>query len=57
MLITAGMPVENKAMQYKLLDKDYKELDMLYMAHAMKCTGRALIVTEHQLKGKVLHIS
>ena len=49
--------MENKAMQYKLLDKDYKELDMLYMAHAMKCTGRALIVTEHQLKGKVLHIS
>ena len=53
MVIIAGAPIKTNSLQYKLLDKEYKDLDFIFMQSVLKCTGQAALVTESHLKGTI----
>ena len=51
MMITVGELQEANSLQYKITDKEYRDLDCLYMKSVLDCSGVATIVTESHFKG------
>ena len=56
MVITVGDLQEANSLQYKITDKDYRDIDCMYMKSVLDCSGVATIVTESHFKGKI-HLS
>ncbi|XP_063692899.1 myotubularin-related protein 8-like [Bolinopsis microptera] len=53
MVITVGDLQVANSLQYKITDKDYRDIDCMYMKSVLDCSGVATIVTESHFKDKL----